>query len=146
MNMPLPKALATPAEFILNEDLCKMIRDEPTHLDRLQILADEAARLSLDLDKPILQFEADKKINRLMAKFAETPEDVRILETIEATIKILFTIVTELNVQTSQNVFFDISKKTYPQMNQKAKAGDAAAQKWVERFRSLGQYLGVSVQ
>jgi hypothetical protein len=146
MNMPLPKALATPAEFILNEDLCKTIRNEPTHLDRLQILADEAARLSLDLDKPILQFEADKKINRLMAKFAETPEDVRILETIEATIKILFTIVIELNVQTSQNVFFDISKKTYPQMNQKAQAGDAAAQKWVERFRSLGQYLGVSVQ
>jgi alpha-amylase/alpha-mannosidase (GH57 family) len=146
MNIPLPKALATPAEFILNEDLCKTIRDEPTHLDRLQVLAEETSRLSLEMDKPTLQFEADKKINRLMTKFAEKPEDSKLLETIEATIKILFTIVTELNVQTSQNVFFDISKKTYPQMSQKAKAGDAAAQKWVERFKSLGQYLGVSVQ
>jgi hypothetical protein len=146
MNMPLPRALSTPAEFVLNEDLCKMIREEPTPLDRLQVLTEEASRLSLELDKPILQFEAGKKINRLMTRFAEKPEDPKILKTIEATIRILLTIVTELNVQASQNVLFDISKKTYPQMSQKAKAGDAEAQKWTEHFRNLGQYLGVSVQ
>jgi hypothetical protein len=130
----------------LNEDLSKMIREEPTPLDRLQVLAEEASRLSLELDKPILQFEAGRKINRLMTRFAESPENPKLLETIEATIRILLTIVTELNVQTSQNVFFDINKKTYPQINQKAKEGDAAAQKWVEHFKNLGQYLGVSVQ
>jgi alpha-amylase/alpha-mannosidase (GH57 family) len=146
MNMPLPRALSTPAEFVLNEDLCKMIREEPTPLDRLQVLTEEASRLSLELDKPILQFEAGKKINRLMTRFAEKPEDPKILKTIEATIRILLTIVTELNVQASQNVLFDISKKTYPQMSQKAKAGDAEAQKWTEHFKNLGQYLGVSVQ
>jgi hypothetical protein len=146
MNMPLPRALATPAEFILNEDISNLIRDELTNLDRLQILADEAMRLSLQLDKPTLQFEAGKKINRLMTKFADSPEDIGLLETIETTIRILLTIITELNVQTSQNVFFDISKKTYPLMSQKAKAGDQKAQKWVERFRSLGNYLGISVQ
>ena len=146
MNMPLPKALSTPAEFILNEDISKAIQDEPTNLDRLQILAEESARLSLQLDIPTLQFEADKKINRLMTRFADSPQDVELLETIEATIKILSTIVTELNVQTAQNVFFDISKKIYPQMVDKAKAGDQSAQKWVEHFKNLGQYLGVIVQ
>jgi hypothetical protein len=146
MNMPLPKALSTPAEFILNEDICKAIQDEPTNLDRLQILSDEAARLSLQLDKTTLEFEADKKINRLVTGFAESPQDLSILETLEATIKVLLTIVTELNVQTAQNVFFDISKKTYPQMVNKAQAGDKAAQQWVEHFKDLGQYLGVTVQ
>jgi alpha-amylase/alpha-mannosidase (GH57 family) len=146
MNMPLPKALATPAEFILNEDLAKAIQNEPTNLDRLQILAEEATRLSLQLDKATLQFEADKKINRLMTQFADKPDDGGFLETIEATIKILLTVVVELNVQKAQNVFFDISKKTYPPMVNKAQADDKTAQKWVEHFRNLGQYLGVTVQ
>jgi hypothetical protein len=146
MNMPLPKALAAPAEFILNEDIGKAIQDEPINLDRLQILADEATRLSLQLDKPILQFGADNKINFLVSKFAEAPEDISLLETIEATIRILLTLITELNVQLAQNVFFDVSKKTYPRMVEKAKAGDQQAQKWVERFMTLGQYLGVTVQ
>ena len=57
MNIPLPKALAAPAEFILNEAICKIIRDEREEhaslLEHLQILADEAARFSLQLDKPL---------------------------------------------------------------------------------------------
>jgi hypothetical protein len=54
--------------------------------------------------------------------------------------------VTELDLQTAQNVFFDISKKTYPQVSKRAQAGDDAAQKWVEHFRKLARYLGVAVQ
>lgn len=144
--MPLPKALATPAEFILNEDLCKVIRDEHTNLNRLQVLADEAARLSLQLDIATIQFEASRKVNQLMTRLEDSPVDVELLETIEATVRILLTIVTELDLQTAQNVFFDISKKTYPEVSQRAQAGDDAARKWVEHFRKLARYLGVTVQ
>jgi GTPase involved in cell partitioning and DNA repair len=150
MNIPLPKALAGPAEFILNEALCKIIRDDRDEyanpLEHLQILADEAARFSLQLDKDTIQFEASRKINRLMTQLKETPENSKLLETIEATVRILLSIVTELNLQTAQNVFFDISKKTYPEMNEKAQAGDRAAQKWVEHFTKLARYLGVRIQ
>jgi hypothetical protein len=146
MNIPLPKALATPAEFILNEDLCKVIRDEQTNLDRLQILADETTRLSLQLDMATLQFEADRKVDRLIMTLASSPEDAGLLETIEATVRILLTLVTELDLQAAQNVFFGISKKTYPEVAGKAKSGDQAAQKWVENFKKLAQYLGVRVQ
>ena len=150
MNIPLPKALAAPAEFILNEAICKIIRDEHEEhaslLEHLQILADEAARFSLQLDKDTIQFEASRKINRLMTQLQEVPENTELLETIEATVRILLSIVTEFNFQMAQNVLFDISKKTYPEMNQKAQAGDQAAQKWVEHFTKLARYLGVRIQ
>ncbi|MFH1372139.1 MAG: DUF3536 domain-containing protein [Planctomycetota bacterium] len=146
MNMPLPKALAAPAEFILNEDLCKVICDEPTNLDRLKALADEAARLSLKLDNATIQYEAGRKIDRLMVKLADSPENIELLEHIEATIKILLTILTELDLQSAQNVFFEIGKKTLPQMRDKAKAGDQPAQKWIEQFSNIAHYLGVIIQ
>ncbi|MHC4239496.1 MAG: DUF3536 domain-containing protein, partial [Planctomycetota bacterium] len=46
MNMPLPRALSGPAEFILNQDLCRVIRDEESDLEELRKLVDEATRLS----------------------------------------------------------------------------------------------------
>jgi alpha-amylase/alpha-mannosidase (GH57 family) len=146
MHIPLPKALATPAEFIINEDLCKVILDEHTNLDRLQVLAEEASRLSLQLDTATLQFEASRKVNRLMAELEAAPDNADLLETIEATVGILLTIVTELDLQAAQNVFFDISKKTYPQIGKNAQSGDPKAQKWVEHFRKLANYLGVRIQ
>jgi hypothetical protein len=150
MNIPLPKALAEPAEFILNEAICKIIRDEREEhtslLEHLQILADEAARFSLQLDKATIQFEASRKINRLMTLLKETPENSKLLETIEATVRILLLIVTELNLQTAQNILFDISKKTYPEMSKKAQGGDHASKKWVEHFTKLARYLGVKIQ
>jgi hypothetical protein len=81
-----------------------------------------------------------------MTQYTQKADDVGLLETLEITFKILLTVVTELNIQKAQNIFFDISKKTYPDMVSKAQAGDQPAQKWVEHFRNLGQYLGVTVQ
>jgi alpha-amylase/alpha-mannosidase (GH57 family) len=146
MNIPLPKALSVPAEFILNQDLCKVIRDDETNLEKLQLLADEATRLSLQIDKPTLQFEASRKINRLMTRFESSPTDIELLQTIETTVKILLTIISEFNLQTAQNVFFAISKETCPQMSKKARMGDQAAQKWVGHFKNLAHCFGVTIQ
>ncbi len=76
MNIPLPKALSTPAEFILNEDLCRVIQDGKTNLNRLQALVDEAGKLSLQLDEATLRFEASRKINRLMCRLEDSPGNV----------------------------------------------------------------------
>jgi alpha-amylase/alpha-mannosidase (GH57 family) len=146
MNIPLPKALATPAEFIINNDLCEVIRDDNSNLDRLQILANEATALSLQLDKQTLQFEVSRKINRLMKRLEDSPADVNLLETIEETFKILLTIVSEFNLQMAQNVFFAISKQTYSEMVKKAGLGDQTAKHWLEHFDSLAHYIGVTVQ
>jgi len=145
MNIPLPKALSTPAEFILNQELCRVIDDEESRPEQLQALADEASRLSLQLDQATLRFEADHKINRLMEKLEGSPDDVNLLETIEATLRILGALISELDLQMAQNVFFAISRRKYPDMSKKADSGDELAKRWIEHFRNLGGYLGVRI-
>jgi alpha-amylase/alpha-mannosidase (GH57 family) len=146
MNIPLPTALSVPAEFIVNEDLCRVIQDDNANLNRLQTLADEADKLSLQLDKETLRFEASRKINRLMRRLEDEPGNVNLLETIETAIKILLNLITKLDLQAAQNVFFAISKQIYPEMNEKADSGQATAKKWVEHFRNLAHYLDVIVE
>ena len=146
MNVPLPRALAAPVEFIINNDLCQVIREEKTSLDKLQSLVNEATTLSIQLDIPTLQFEVSRKITHLMLQLQQSHEDISLLESIEETFRILLSIVSQFNPQTAQNVLFAISKKTYPEMSKKALQGDENAKKWVENFKNLASYFGVMVQ
>ena len=146
MNIPLPKALSTPAEFVINQDLCWAIQDEEIDIKELKKFAEQASRLSLKLDEDVLRFEASRKINRMMQELENLPEDVEILERILVALQILSTLIDQLDVQTAQNVFFVINKETYNKINEKASAGDVTSKKWIESFRSLAQYLNVNIE
>jgi alpha-amylase/alpha-mannosidase (GH57 family) len=146
MGIPLPKALAAAAEFVINQDLLKAILSEPVDVERLKDLMDEAARLSVPLDQQTLQFEAGHKINGLMDRLDEAPEDVVLLETVEATLRILSTVVAGPNVQAGQNILFGLRKTLYPEKQRQADAGDGRAETWLRLFREIAQHLGMGVE
>ena len=146
MNMNLPKALATPAEFILNQDLCEVIQAEEMNIDRLKELTDEAARLSLQLDKATLRYEASAKITNLMEMFEQSREDVQLLSTIESALKILRSIVPDMDLQSAQNLFFTIGKEKYPETKEKAAAEDTEAAEWVQLFTLVAEHLGLVIE
>jgi len=143
MGIPLPKALATPVEFVLNTDIRKLLENEELDLERIQKSVEEIKRLSLEPDKPTLSFAASQRINTLMEGLSKTPEDVSLLETIEAIFRILSALPLELDLWKTQNIYFSIGKKIYGRMREKAERGDQTAKKWVEHFNSLGNYLYV---
>ena len=163
MNMNLPEVLAAPAEFIINQDLCREIQAREMNIDRLKELTDEAERLSLQLDKATLKYEASAKINNLMEMFeqhvresskrgkAKQDEqevaDVEngLLYTIASALKILKGIVPELDVQLAQNILFTIGKEKYSQMKEKASAQDEEAAKWIDLFEQVAEHLGLVV-
>lgn len=143
MEIPLPKALATPVEFILNMDIQKLLQDEEVDTDRLQRLLQETKKWSFELDKTTLGFVASRKINSLMERVLETPEDVSLLETIEGMFKILSDLSLELDLWKTQNVYFSIGKDLYGGILKKAERGDETAKKWIEHFNNLQDYLHV---
>jgi hypothetical protein len=145
MNMPLPKALSTPAAFIVQQDLCAEIDAEPLNIKRLNNLVEEAQRLSLDLDIKTINFEAARRISRLMNQLIEQPEDMELLLGIEQLLSVLNRIAEEMDLQNPQNVFYSISKNIYPGILKKAEADDKDAARWVEHFRNLAQHLDLEI-
>ena len=145
MNMPLPKALSAPAEFILNEDICAVIQNDEVDLNRLRDLADEAERLSLALDRERLSFEGSRKINLMASLWEGSPEEVDLLVSIERSLEILHMLTPEMDLQQAQNVFFTIAKHKYPEMKRKAAAADEKASEWIEHFGRLAQRLGLVI-
>jgi alpha-amylase/alpha-mannosidase (GH57 family) len=146
MQIPLPKALSTPAEFIINQDLCRAIQCEDVEIEQLQKFAEQAALLSLNLDEARLRFEASRKVNDMMRKLENSPEDMEMLEKTGAILKISLKLIDELDIQEAQNAFFTISKEIYPKMTKKAACGDDLSKKWIASLKNLSQYLNVKIE
>ena len=145
-EMPLPKALAATAELILNTDLRTLLESDEVEIDtdKLEKLADEIKRWSVELDTPMLSYVASEALSRLMKRFSMFSEDLPLLDSINTVIRIMNELSLNLDIWKAQNIYFNMSKEAYKNMAERADAGDEEAKKWVEGFKSLGNYLQVT--
>ena len=141
LRIPLPKALAATAEFVLNTDLRKSLETEELDLEHLQKLVEEIKKWSFELDRTTLGFVASQRINSLMEKLSLTPEDVSLLKRIETIFRILSALSLELDLWKTQNIYFSISKQLNSGMRERVERGDETAKKWVEHFDNLQDYI-----
>lgn len=108
-------------------------------------LAEDARRLALDLDTQKLRFVGGHKVSRLMDRFEQSLDDLDLLQTIGKTLEILKTVISDIDLQNAQNIFFAVAKSRYPEVEGRAQSGDEAAAKWVAEFKNLAQQLGLIV-
>lgn len=142
LQAPLPAPLAATTEFILNLELRKLLQAEPVDKSRISKVAAELAGKSLRIDKAPLELLANQKINTMMEKFAQTPENVSILESIEKFLSIAKILNLPLNLWKAQNIYFAISKSVDKKIRPLLHPGESFSQ-WHAHFSSLGNYLGI---
>ncbi|HLD69738.1 MAG TPA: DUF3536 domain-containing protein, partial [Candidatus Omnitrophota bacterium] len=140
-RISLPKTLAATVEFILNRDLQIAVAGEPLDLDRMQKIVKELKRWSFEVDKGSLSYLAGRKFNRLMRDFYSRPEDLTLLKTIAATLRIFQKLPGTLDVWRSVNMCFLIDQKITPSMKKKADAADPDAREWLKCFDGFKKRL-----
>lgn len=143
MGIPLPKAFATATELILNTNIRRELQKEEIDFGEVQELVEESKRWSLELDKKGLSFVASQRVNSLMQRLSEIPEDTPLLETIGDVLKVLSAIPLELDLWKAQNIYFSIGTQRYDEVVEKSDQGDDRAKKWLAHFDKLGVYLNV---
>ncbi|HBR15588.1 MAG TPA: glycoside hydrolase [Candidatus Omnitrophica bacterium] len=143
IRAPLPKVLAMTVEFIFNRDLCKLLENDMPDVERLEKLAGEINRWSFMRDKESISLIASERIDALMQRLAKNPQDLELLRTMEACLRILKTLSLQLDLWKAQNFHFMIGKKFYRSMVEISRTGDLMAHSWVESFDKLGNYLQV---
>ncbi len=146
LHIPVPKALSTPVEYILNLDLRRVIESAEIDADRLRKLVDEVKRWNFELDKTILSFVTNRRIHALMEELLQSPQDTAHLGKLDEILEILGGLELELDLWESQNIYFSIGKRIFKKMAAGSDSGDEAAAEWVEHFRSLGRHFGVRVE
>ncbi|MFW6110547.1 MAG: DUF3536 domain-containing protein [Thermoproteota archaeon] len=144
MGMPLPRSFTTAAEVTLNKEIQDLLRKDESNLDQLQDRIEEMEKWSLEVNKDTL-FSARQKIDKLMEELSQSPRNVYSLERVESTLKILSTIPKRMHTWKSQNIYFFVGKELQGEMQEKAEKGDKKAERWVEKFKALGEHLKVKI-
>ena len=140
---PLPQALLSAAEFILNTDLHRELSGESLDVERIAGLLDDARGWNIALDTKGLGYLLQQTLERMMARFASTPEDLTLLKDLEASVTLARSVPLAVDLGKVQNLYYEMLHTTYPRLRRKAKPEDEAAIEWNNQFLSLGEKLSI---
>lgn len=142
-HFPLPRALAVLEEFIISDDFRRALEGDKINLKRLKNLAEKIKNNSFKIDKVTLSFVVNQKIETMMERLSETPDDFSLLEKIGDLLHIVSELPLDLNLWKAQNFYYQLGKKLCENRRGQAEGGDKAAEAWLSSFCRLGDYLKV---
>ncbi len=145
MQIPLPRALSTPMEFILNSDLKSQIEAEELDFEGIQSLIEEFKRLNVQVDHSMITFVASNRLREMMRQFESEPDNVELLKAILQFLTTLNPLDLNWDMWLAQNIYFTMGKEHYPKMQKQAEKGEKTAQQWVQHFEQLEELLQVKV-
>ena len=143
-SLPLPRMLMTVVEFVLNRDINVILESDDVDIMRFKQLVEEMKRWSFKRDQANFSFLASQRINSLMKRFSQNPDGIHLMEKIINVLEILAQLSLDLDLWKSQNTYFDMGRKIYPDFLSQAGTDESSA-RWVKLFEHLGEILQVSV-
>ena len=144
ISLPLPRMLMTVVEFVLNRDISAVLESDEVDIKKFKQLIEEMKRWSFKRDQANFTYLASQKISKLMKRLSEHPDNVQLMEKIIAVLELLGQLHLELDLWRTQNIYFAMGQKVYPDFAAKA-AGDEMAGRWVKLFGQLGDILLIKI-
>ncbi|WP_035108189.1 DUF3536 domain-containing protein [Desulfovirgula thermocuniculi] len=143
LNIPQPKVLFSAAEFVINASLRRALAEKFPDLEHIRALLEEARSINIPLDGASLGYALKKTLERLGKELRENPLDTGLLEHLEAACSLVHFLPFEVDLWKVQNIYYGLLQSIYPEVRQRAAAGDEGAEAWVGRFSSLGDCLRI---
>ncbi len=144
LKLPLPRAFSAAAEMVITSRL----RDEFEHNDFnaevVKAALDEAKVANVSLDRLQLGHGLENRLETMGAQLLQQPLNLILLNKLNHAIRLAGQVPLELDLWKLQNVYFKILQEVYPQVKEKAGAGDKEAEKWLESFITWGESLSIN--
>ena len=145
LGNPVPKAFQSAAEFILNTDLRQSFSGETLEVDRITSLLEEAKAWNVELDTEGLGYMMQQALETIMARLVSTPDDITVMENLVDAVVLARSVPFAIDLWKVQNLYYEMLKNTYPEIQKRAQQGDETAAEWTTQFLSLGQQLLIRV-
>lgn len=145
INAPLPAALKTAANFILNAELRQQFESERPDSERIHTLLQEAQTDNVDLYREELAFAIKAHLDGRLTRLTAAPDDLPFLAGTANVAETVRAMDLEVNLAKPQNLYFNLLKNVAPRHQERAAAGDETAAEWRQQFIKLGEQLGFQV-
>jgi hypothetical protein len=145
LNMPLPKALKVPVDFIVNTKLRRILEKEEIDQQELRRVTEEINRLKIDLDQLTLNFLATQRVTQMMEMLFETPDNIKLMDNVVQFLQTVKKLPLTLDLWRSENLCFIMKKIYFEGFLYRSKRGDNISQSWVDLFLKLYQNLNMKM-
>ncbi|HXT13557.1 MAG TPA: DUF3536 domain-containing protein [Candidatus Angelobacter sp.] len=143
---PLPGGLQTAWDLTLRGDIRRQLANGHTDLGHLKTLIQEAQPRGTEVLNADISYAAKNRMERLMQKIAEKPEDVNQVKELEEIARLLMPLPIGLNLAEVQNTYWHLKQTALPEFARRAGNGDAAAKESLDELLALGEKLGFAPQ
>jgi len=145
LGNPIPKSFHSAAEFILNSAMRKAVSGETLDLKRIRNLLDEAQTWKVELDTEGLSYFLQHTLEQMIARLVDTPEDINLVNELQTAMEIAHSVPFAVDLWKVQNLYHEMLRSVYPEIQKRAEQKEKAAQKWLAEFNALGQQLSIRV-
>jgi alpha-amylase/alpha-mannosidase (GH57 family) len=143
MGNPLPKAFKDAAEFILNTDLRRALTADELDAARIENLVSNSRIWSSEMDGEGHGYLLQQTLTRMMREVFENQDDETLLERVTAAVDLSRNLPFPLDLGQVQTLYYRMLPTARNERTERARGGDEAARRWLERFDTLGSHLKV---
>ncbi len=143
---PLPPALKTASDLVLQSDIRKAITSDPVDVGQLRALLHEADSRGDHVLDPDLSYVTMHRLEQMITQLALHPEEVERIRSLQQLAEIMIPLPLGLNLWKVQNTYWEMLQTIMPQFQQRVLSGNQEAQEWVNQFIGLGERLGFAVK
>jgi alpha-amylase/alpha-mannosidase (GH57 family) len=146
LGFPLPPLFKNIANAAIRAQLQHAF--ETTELNEKAILDlfESAKFWRIDLDAEGLAFTLRETIEKLARESRDNPGELRLLKRWSDSVRLTSQLPFIINFYGTQNTYYDILLRVYPELKTASERGDENAQAWTDEFRALGDMLSVKVK
>ena len=144
LQIPLPKAFYTAAEFVLNGYLRRALEQQEVDTERVKNLLETAKLEGVAIDAATLEFAYRHNLERMVEELAANAT-ITPLQRLDTAASLLAALPFQVDLWKTQNVYYRLRENIYPNMRRLKERGERTAEAWMERFEALGQKLAVKV-
>jgi len=129
------------AEVTLNAELRRAIEAKNVNVDLIRALMEEARAVHVNLDAATLEFALRRKLEGMAEEWESQPCDLEKVSSLEAAVKLARSFPFEIRLWEIQNVYHSVLIGSAN--GNKQNGSGCNVPEWNERFRSLGEQLGM---
>jgi hypothetical protein len=142
INAPMPVALKTAVDFILNCDLRRQFESAEPNLERVRALVEQARTGNVDLQQETLGYAIARHMDFRLEAMVASPDNLAALVNTANLAEVVRMMTIDVNLWKTQNLYFQMRRTVAAEKKAKADVGDNAAQEWLSHFNRLGEQLG----
>jgi alpha-amylase/alpha-mannosidase (GH57 family) len=146
VNAPLPPALQTASDYILQRDLLSQFDAERLDLERLRWLVHEANARSAEIFDADLSFVIKRRLEKEIVLLSSQPDDIERIQLLEQLTALVLPLPLGLNLWKVQNTYWEMMQNLLPNYRNRARQNEEFALEWLRLFLALGRQLRFAVR